>query len=326
MSTHRFSAPSRLRAALALFAFAGSLAAQSPPQFSSIQVQPDGEVSLRLAAAAGQTYRIEVSPNLGDWSALTTVRGAASVEHVDSATPYLGARYYRAQQLADPAAFIGDHLSTSAGDAVIRPLNHASFVLQWNGLTIYGDPVSAAGPFPALPKADLILITHGHSDHLDAGALNTLRQTGTQIIAPTAVKSGLSASLKALTVPLDNGQQTTLLGLSIEAVPAYNANHPKGAGNGYVVTLGGKRLYVSGDTGDIAEMRALTDIDVAFVCMNVPYTMTLAQAVNAVRAFRPRIVYPYHYRNQDNTQADVIGFKRRVGADLGIEVRLRKWY
>ena len=109
-------------------------------------------------------------------------------------------------------------------------------------------------------------------------------------------------------------------------MPAYNANHPKGSGNGYLVTLGGKRLYVSGDTGDIAEMRALADIDVAFVCMNVPYTMTVAQAVSAVREFQPRIVYPYHYRNQGNALSDVDSFKRQVGTDLGIEVRLRKWY
>ncbi len=116
------------------------------------------------------------------------------------------------------------------------------------------------------------------------------------------------------------------LNLSVEAVPAYNANHPEGVGNGYVLTIGGRRIYFSGDTGDIPEMRALPDIDVAYVCMNVPFTMTVAQASSAVRAFRPAVVYPYHFRNQDNTRANTNLFKTQIGTDLGIEVRLRTWY
>jgi L-ascorbate metabolism protein UlaG (beta-lactamase superfamily) len=170
------------------------------------------------------------------------------------------------------------------------------------------------------------LITHEHGDHLDSGALNTLRKEQTRIIASAQAQAGLPAALKALTTVLGNGGQTSLLGLTVEAVPAYNANHPKGVGNGYLVTLGGKRLYVSGDTGDTPELRALTGIDLAFLCMNQPYTLTVAQAVGVVREFRPRIIYPYHYRNQGGTYADVDAFKRQVGTDLGIEVRLRKWY
>lgn len=302
------------------------LSAQTPPQFTATQVLTNGEVALRLAATAGQTYRLETSGNLDDWAALVTFGGAPTVEHVDSTTPRRDARFYRARQLDDPATFTGDHLATTQGDAVIRPLNHASLVVQWNGLTIYVDPVAAAGPFTASPKADLILITHGHGDHLDAGSLNTLRKAETILLAPTAVQGTLSATLKPLTVRLDNGGETNLLGLTVEAVPAYNGNHPKGAGNGYLVTLGGKRLYVSGDTGPIVELQGLADLDVAFVCMNVPYTMTVAQAVSAVRGFRPRVIYPYHYRNADGTFADLNEFKRQVAADPGIEVRLRKWY
>lgn len=292
----------------------------------STQVLAHGEVALRLATTAGQTYRLETSRNLGDWAALVTFRGAPTVEQVDSTLPRDAARFYRARQLDDPAAFTGDHLATTNGDAILRPLNHASLVLQWNGLTIYVDPVAAAGPFTASPKADLILVTHGHGDHLDAGSLNGLRKTETVILAPTAVQGTFSATLKALTMRLDNGGQTNVLGLTVEAVPAYNGNHPRGSGNGYVLNLGGRRVYLSGDTGPMVELQALTDIDVAFVCMNVPYTLTVAQAVGAVRAFRPRVVYPYHYRNADGTFADLNEFKRQVAADPGAEVRLRPWY
>lgn len=301
-------------------------AAQTPPAFVSARLLAHGDVGLGLATTAGQAYRIDTSPDLDDWTALVTLRGAGTVEHVDSTLPRPEARYYRAEQLADAGALTGDHLATSQGDAVIHPLNHATFVMQWNGLTVHVDPVAAAGPFNAFPKADLILVTHGHGDHLDATVLNTLRQAGTVIVAPPSVQSGLSATLKGQTIALANGGSTNVLGLTVEAVPAYNANHPKGNGNGYVVTLGGRRLYISGDTGDTSEMRALRDIDVAFVCMNVPYTMTVSQAVEAVRAFRPRVVYPYHYRNQNGTYADVETFKREVAADPGTEVRLRKWY
>jgi L-ascorbate metabolism protein UlaG (beta-lactamase superfamily) len=128
---------------------------------------------------------------------------------------------------------------------------------------------------------------------------------------------------------LPNGASTNLLDLTIEAMPAYNLTaslHAKGAGNGYVVALGGKRIYLSGDTEDIPEMRALRDIDVAFVSMNLPYTMSVPKAVSAVREFRPKVVYPYHYRNADRSLADLEGFKQQVGTDLGIEVRLRPWY
>jgi L-ascorbate metabolism protein UlaG (beta-lactamase superfamily) len=191
---------------------------------------------------------------------------------------------------------------------------------------IYNDPVGGATPYAGLPKADLILVSHSHGDHFDSATLNTVRGPSAVIIAPQAVFNSLSTTLKALTTVLTNGASANVIGLTIEAVPAYNANHPKGAGNGYVLTLGGKRIYMSGDTGNIAEMRALQDIDVAFVCMNLPFTMSVNDAATAVRAFRPKVVYPYHFRNQDGSQSSLTTFKRLVGADLGIEVRVRKWY
>jgi L-ascorbate metabolism protein UlaG (beta-lactamase superfamily) len=303
--------------------------AQSPPRFTDAVVQTNREVRLRLAAEAGQKYRIELSEDLTSWRALATIDGAASMEHIDSANPEGGSRFYRASTVASADALTGDHLPTSAGDAVLHPVNHASVVVGWNGFTLHVDPVGGAAAFTGLPKPDLILVTHSHGDHFNAATLDALRKTNTLIVTPAAVFASLSASLKELTIPLANGQSTnlvSLVGLTVEAVPAYNANHPKGAGNGYVLTLGDRRLYFSGDTEDVAEMRALTDIDAAFLCMNVPFTMTVAKAASAVRAFQPRYVYPYHYRNQDGTFANLESFRQQVGSDVGVEIRLRRWY
>jgi len=140
------------------------------------------------------------------------------------------------------------------------------------------------------------------------------------------VYSSLSAVLKARTLVLTNGVSTNLLGLGLTAVPAYNSNHPKGSGNGYVLGPADCRVYFSGDTGDIPETRALTGIRVAFVCANTPFTMTLAQAVAVIRTFQPAVVYPYHYRNSDGSYTDLPSLRRQVGTDLDIDVRLRKWY
>jgi L-ascorbate metabolism protein UlaG (beta-lactamase superfamily) len=193
---------------------------------------------------------------------------------------------------------------------------HATAVLEWNGKMIYNDPdddTAYAATYLGLPKADLILVSHSHGDHFSASKIDAVRGPAAVIIAPQSVYNGLSPT-------------ASVQGLTVEAVPAYNANHPRPTCNGYVLTIGGKRLYFSGDTGDIPEMRTLSDIDVAFLCMNVPFTMTVDQAAAAVRVFRPRVVYPYHYRNQDGTFANLNRFKSLVGIDLGVEVRLRKWY
>jgi L-ascorbate metabolism protein UlaG (beta-lactamase superfamily) len=151
-------------------------------------------------------------------------------------------------------------------------------------------------------------------------------RTQSTIIVPQAVFNSLTATLKPLAIVLTNGASTNVHGITIEAVPAYNQTHPKGAGNGYVVEMGGKRLYMSGDTGNVEEMKTLANIEAAFVSMNVPFTMNVDQAAAIVRDFKPRIVYPYHFRNQGGTFADLNQFRRLVGTDLGIEVRPRKWY
>ena len=224
-------------------------------------------------------------------------------------------------------ALTGDVIPTQGGDLIIRPINHATLALQAGGRTIYVDPVGGAARFVNLPRPDLILLTDIHGDHLDAATLQAVATDKTALVAPPAVAEKLPTELRSRTTVLANGQTNAVLGLAIEAVPAYNLAedrtrfHAKGRGNGYLLTLSGKRVYVSGDTEDIPEMRALKQIDVAFLCMNLPYTMTVEQAARAVREFKPKIVYPYHCRGSDLEK-----FKQLVGTDLGIEVRVRDWY
>jgi len=216
-----------------------------------------------------------------------------------------------------------------AGDGIItvHPINHATLALQWDGKTVYVDPVGGDARFGGLPPPDLILITDVHGDHFSHETLEAVAKAQTKLVAPPAVAEQLPEALRRRTKELGNGQDGEVAGIPVQAVAAYNLTperqkfHPKGRGNGYVLTLGGKRIYISGDTEGTPEMRALKGIDVAFVCMNLPYTMDVAQAAEAVRAFKPRIVYPYHSRGSDLKK-----FKALVGSDSGIEVRLRDWY
>jgi len=221
----------------------------------------------------------------------------------------------------------GDHLATSDGDLIIRPINHATFAMSWKDRAIYVDPVGTSKRFDGLPRPDLILVTDIHGDHLSPETLEAVADSKTTIVAPSAVAEKLPEKLRKQATVLANGETKSVAGVSIEAVPMYNLTadrlkyHNKGRGNGYVVALGGKRVYISGDTEDIPEMRALKNIDVAFICMNLPYTMTEEQAASAVREFKPKIVYPYHYRG-----SDVEKFKKLVGDGSGFDVRLRDWY
>lgn len=245
-----------------------------------------------------------------------------------SALALLGALMLLAVSL--PAAEVklsGDVIPTANGDLVIHPLTHASLIMGWQGKTIYVDPVGGESQFAGLPRPNLILLTDVHPDHLRLETLAAVGADKAAIVAPEAVAGSLPPGLRKQIVVLANGQSKDVQGIKIEAIPMYNLTpdrlkfHSKGRGNGYVLTFGGKRVYLSGDTEDIPEMRALKDIDVAFVCMNLPYTMTVEQAADAVRQFRPKIVYPYHYRG-----SDVEKFKQLVGNDRGVEVRLRAWY
>lgn len=221
----------------------------------------------------------------------------------------------------------GDTIATAQGEVVVNPINHATFALAFGNTVIFADPVGGAQRFDGLPRPDLILLTHTHGDHLSVDTLQAVTSNKTVLVAPPSVAAQLPETLRAQTVVVTNGEVKTIAGLNIEIVAAYNTTpertqyHPKGAGNGYVLTLGERRFYVSGDTEDIPEMLALKNIDVAFLCINQPYTMTVEQAANAARAFKPKIVYPYHSRGSDLEK-----FKSLVGADSGVEVRLRNWY
>ena len=226
-----------------------------------------------------------------------------------------------------------DAISTKDGEIQINPINHGALVLTYQGTTIYVDPYGGAEAYKNLPDADLILITDIHGDHLDKKTLSGLHLSKAAFIVPEAVKEQMGDMELSDIKTLKNGEQTRWKDVKIEALPMYNlpetadSRHPKGRGNGYVLTLGDKRIYISGDTEDIPEMRALKNIDIAFVCMNLPYTMDIDQAADAVLAFQPSIVYPYHYRGQGGTFSDVDAFKQNVESQSDtIEVRLRKWY
>lgn len=222
-----------------------------------------------------------------------------------------------------------DHETIKGGDLTIQPINHATLVLSFQNKNIYVDPVGGADIFKGLAAPDMILITDIHGDHLDPKTIDAINTGHAIIVVPQAVADKLPATTdKSKLVILKNGDKTTQLGVAIEAIPMYNlpesptAMHTKGRGNGYVLTIGGKNVYLSGDTADIPEMRNLKNIDIAFVCMNMPYTMDVATAARGVLAFKPKIVYPYHYRGQDTNQ-----FKTLVNAgDPNIDVRLRNWY
>ena len=220
-----------------------------------------------------------------------------------------------------------DVVTNQSGDIKIHLINHATLALMWQDKTVYVDPVGGSNAFKGLPATDLILITHIHADHFSVETLNAVAGATAKLVGPPTVVAQLPTNLASRAVTLTNGQSWTFLDIGVEAVPAYNltaarlSNHPKGRDNGYVLTMGDKRIYLSGDTEDTPEMLALKNIDVAFICMNLPYTMDVEQAARAVKAFKPKIVYPYHYRGSDLEK-----FKSLVGADSGVEVRIRDWY
>jgi L-ascorbate metabolism protein UlaG (beta-lactamase superfamily) len=213
--------------------------------------------------------------------------------------------------------------NTKDGSLRLIPIRHASLMLEAAGQIVHVDPWSQ-GHYDGLPQADVILITDIHGDHLDPAMIDKLKKSGTAILGPEAV----AAKLAGVTV-IRNGETKSVGKWSFEAIPMYNLKrgpaegkfyHDKGRGNGYVVTYGGFRLYISGDTEGVPEMRALKSIDVALVSMNLPYTMPPEEAADAVRAFRPKVVYPYHYRG-----SDLASFVKGL-AGTETEVRIRDWY
>jgi len=218
-----------------------------------------------------------------------------------------------------------DMVATAGGDLTIHPVRHASLVLSFGAQTLYLDPAGGPSLFEGLPPPTAILITHGHGDHFDVATLNAIAGDSAPILTSEEVLGRLPAALKPRATALSNGASGEVAGLPVDVVAAYNTTenrkryHPQGVGNGYVIGFADKRVYVAGDTEDTPEMRALTGIDVAFLPMNLPYTMSIDQVAAAVAAFRPAIVYPYHYQGADPAKlAELVGD--------AAEVRLGAWY
>ena len=215
----------------------------------------------------------------------------------------------------------------------ITSISHATFVLEYENQVIYVDPVGGKDAFIGQKKPSLIIITDIHGDHFDNTTLLELESEGIKKVMPKAVFDKLDSTLNKNIIILNNSESHKLNSkISIEAIPMYNLReealkfHPKGRGNGYILTLGEKRVYISGDTEDIVEMRSLQNIDIAFVCINLPYTMTVKSATEAVLEFKPKQVYPYHYRGK-NGFSDVSLFKTIIEeSNKSIEVIQLDWY
>jgi len=215
-----------------------------------------------------------------------------------------------------------DIIKTSAGDLTITFIGHGTLMFTFGTKIIHVDPFTKVADYATFPKADVILITHEHFDHLDLKALALVRTEKTKMVLNEAcskqVKNGII---------MKNGDVQTVNGLKIEAIPAYNLIHkrengqpfhPKGVGNGYIITFGDKRVYVAGDTENIPEMKSLREIDCAFLPMNLPYTMTPEMVADAAKAFRPKILYPYHFGDTDTSK-----LLKLLQDQKEIEVRIR---
>jgi L-ascorbate metabolism protein UlaG (beta-lactamase superfamily) len=217
-----------------------------------------------------------------------------------------------------------DTIKTSAGDLKITFIGHGTLMFTFGGKIIHVDPYSDVGDYSKLPKADIILLTHEHRDHLDLKALNLVRTEKTLVILTQTCAKQVEGG-----IVMNNGDVKSIEGLKIEAFPAYNIVHkrddgqpfhPKGIGNGYLITFGDKRVYVAGDTENIPEMKELKGIDIAFLPMNLPYTMTPEMVADAARTFNPKILYPYHYGETDTSRLSSL----LKGSTNKIEIRIRK--
>lgn len=231
---------------------------------------------------------------------------------------------------AQAAAHGGNMFPVEGGEIKVHPVDHASFVMETPVGTIYNDPVGDPANYADFATPDLVLITHEHGDHYNVDTLTAVVGDNTQIIANPAVYEMLPEALKAKASMLANGETAVFNDILIEAVPAYNTTqerlnfHPQGRDNGYLVNLPDFRVYISGDTEGTPEMRALENIDLAFVCMNLPFTMDATAAAAAVSEFKPSFVYPYHFRGRDDGTQDPAEFASMVAE--GTEVKIADWY
>ncbi len=221
-----------------------------------------------------------------------------------------------------------DTFETEMGELTVYPINHGTVAFTFDGKTIFVDPFGGAEKFADFDAPDIIFITDIHGDHHNPETLDGLDTENTTFVVPQAVADAMNGKYEGQLVILANDQTKEVMGMNVTGVAMYNlpddesSRHKKGRGNGYVIDFGGKHVYLSGDTEDVPEMRALENIDIAFVCMNLPYTMDIYQAASAVVEFQPEVMYPYHHRGQD-----IQKFKTIVGvAGIDTEVRLKDWY
>lgn len=215
--------------------------------------------------------------------------------------------------------FTKDIIRTEEGEIELTFIGHGTLMIQFNNTVIHIDPWSSLADYNTLPAADLILITHEHQDHLDRAAIEAVLQKNTEIITTRICSDLLRNDFNRIST-LNKGESCQSKGITIEAVPAYNFEkpyHPRGNGNGYVLNCGTKRIYIAGDTENTDEMKALENITVAFLPMNLPYTMTPAQVADGAKAFRPEILYPYHYGDTDTNEL------LALMEGSGIDVRIR---
>jgi len=219
--------------------------------------------------------------------------------------------------------FEKDVFKTSEGELAITFIGHGTLMLEFNGQVIHVDPVSWYTDYETMPKADLVLITHEHGDHLDPKAIDFIKKENTRIVLTESCAEKYTG-----TDVMKNGDTKVFGTITVEAVPAYNIRnvrsegvpyHPKGRGNGYVIRFGDKKVYIAGDTENIPEMADLKDIDIAFLPMNLPYTMTPEMCAKAARMFHPKVLYPYHFGETDTNE-----LVKLLANDKDIEVRIRK--
>jgi len=218
--------------------------------------------------------------------------------------------------------FQKDTIKTSEGNLTVTFIGHGSLMFEFGGKTIQVDPFGKLADYSAFPKADLVLITHDHFDHLDKEAIGRASSGSTEIVLNAAAAAKLGRGLV-----MANGETKKIMGIEIRTVPAYNLvhmrsegvpYHPRGIGNGYVITFGDKKVYIAGDTENTLEMKGLKGIDIAFLPMNLPYTMTPEMVADAAAAFRPTVLYPYHFGDTDTSMIEDL-----LAGEKGIEVRIR---
>ena len=262
---------------------------------------------LLLLLAACDHKATDAAPPAASTTAAVTTAPSASA----SSSPPAGA-----------SPKVTDRFTTTAGELTVTPIHHATMLLRLGDKSIYLDPVVDGARYDGLPKADWVFVTDIHPDHMDPAGLAAVKKEGTVVVAPPAVNEKMPA-----TVVMKNGETHDFGAFKVEAIPMYNLvrgpsagklYHDKGRGNGYVFTFGETRVYVSGDTECTPEMKALKKIDVAFVCMNLPYTMPPAEAAACIDAFKPKVVFPFHYKGSNLDELAAV----KGGSD----VRKRDWY